>query len=79
MLEISESTRKWARDALDRDVRDLLDDPSVLRTETDRLATLGRVARDLGYSDFDYYVKSRGTPFELERLRLFELTLNPEA
>jgi hypothetical protein len=64
---ISEETWLWARVWLEREVQEILDDPSIMEEPKTEIEELQRIAVDLEL-DFDELV-SGGTPYEIERLK----------
>jgi hypothetical protein len=68
-------TLEWCRDAFERAVDFLLDDPYGFDTDPSVIpgiiARHRRVAQDLGL-DFDALVAEMGSPYEIERLQKLE-------
>lgn len=76
MAEMSARLLTYVRETFERDIADLLDDPSWLLEEGDvwmrnYLVGLRMIGDEIGL-DFDKLVGELGSPYEIQRLRVLE-------
>lgn len=64
---ITNDTWEWAREALTNEIELLLDDPSILEEEPERVDQIKAVALDLDL-DLMGIIKTYGTAYEVDRL-----------